>query len=119
MPEPITLYDEILADLERAEETVQRLGDLLEQAVNVMRGAPPPDVAWSTRDVAELATLYRNVYVDAIQFIALGGWQGERGTPQFRAFHALAQSTVAISDNVQRDFEIIRDALAERKAAGK
>ncbi|MES2730010.1 MAG: hypothetical protein V4621_07970 [Pseudomonadota bacterium] len=35
-------------------ETIQRQGELLEAAVNVLRGPPPMDSSWSHHDIAEL-----------------------------------------------------------------
>ncbi|MCF3939933.1 hypothetical protein [Gordonia tangerina] len=53
------LVDGLLAELERVEsgyhELINRQGSLLTNAVNAMKGDPPPLTTWSHHDVAELA----------------------------------------------------------------
>lgn len=45
-----------MSEVERLQRSVIALGTILEDSVNALRGAPPEDCAWSTHDVAELAT---------------------------------------------------------------
>jgi len=39
----------------RLQRSVIAMGEILEDSVNALRGAPPEDCSWSTHDVAELA----------------------------------------------------------------
>lgn len=43
------------ADAEHFQNAVIGMGEIMEQAVNALRGAPPDDCAWSTHDLAGLA----------------------------------------------------------------
>lgn len=90
-----------------------RLDQLLRATVNTMRGDPPPLVHWSHHDIPDLAKLYRAVYAAAVQVIAVSGWQGEAGTPGYKAFDALVKAADALSAEIKRDFDAVRTVLKE------
>lgn len=96
-----------------ASELCDRLDGLLRATVNTLRGDPPPLVHWSHHDIPELAKLYRAVYGAAVQLIAISGWQGEAGTPAYKAFDALVKAADVLSAEIKRDFDSVRTALKE------
>lgn len=42
-------------EVEQYQNSIIRMGDIMEAVVNALRGAPPDDCSWSTHDLAELA----------------------------------------------------------------
>lgn len=65
-PETLAEKDE---ELENDLVLINRQGDLLTSAINVLRGAPPEFHSWSHHDIAEWAQHYRTALKDLLEII--------------------------------------------------